>query len=1411
MSLFLFEVSWEVCNKVGGIYTVIRSKLAHAQSYAGDNYFLLGPDLGNNPDFEPAPDDPVFRNLIPSFEAKGLNVRMGYWNVEGRPRAILVSFKNRYEQDKLLFELWQDFGVDSFGGEWEYVEPVLFSTVCGEVIATVFESLSTPQDQAMAHFHEWMCGAGLLYLKKHNPEIATVFTTHATILGRSLSGSSINIYDPKLVIDGEVESKRHHVGAKFSMEKISAREADCFTTVSQITAAETQLILGKAPDVITWNGIDVAGLGETVLKKTNHLERRQQLLHLARTFLQKPLADQTGFWITAGRYEYHNKGYDVILKSLALLDRKLREQADSPSVVMLMMIAAGHKGVSNYSRKYFFNESVEVKSPVGLITHNLYDEQNDPILKACNELGLTNGPENKVHIIFSTAYLDGHDGVFNMPYYELLASCDLSVFPSCYEPWGYTPLESIALRVPTISSDLAGFGKWVQQQFEFTGDAISVLHRAQINDDAVVHACVTVMQRAAALNFDALIGLREQAQRIAIQADWHAFYPYYIQAYELAVNKAVVRVTGALGHADAYSFVSFSDTGFREPRYRTFSVVPQLPKELEGLKEIASNVWYSWHRDAIALFEEMDPLLFEQVEYNPIRMLMTVPNKTLKKLKSQEKYMKQYEAVLKRFKIYMARKRAGSEGISDKQPIAYFSMEYGLTDHLPIFSGGLGILSGDHLKSASDLNIPLIGIGLMYKQGYFTQHFNQKGQQEHIYEMHDFSQMPMSPLLDKSGNEIKIAMDMPGRTLYARIWKVQVGTVTLYLLDSDIEENNPQDREITWKLYGGDRKYRMKQELLLGIGGVKLIADVLHLDPMVYHMNEGHSAFLIFERIHSLMQRGLTFQQASEAVRASNVFTTHTPVPAGNEAFDVDIIKYYLTGMAQKLGIDIQKLLDMGRVNPSDRIFSMTIFALQMSQKANGVSQLHGLVSREMWQHVWPGFAIEDVPIGAVTNGVHLSTWLGNDMKAVLNDGGIQWDTTVNDLDMWQTLKLIPDPLIWFHHQAQKSRLVDLIKKRVKEEYILRGESSELISMICSNWSADTLTIGFARRFAPYKRAHLLFQDIERLQALVKDEERPVQIVIAGKAHPADTMGQKIIESLMQIVRDKGFNGRVVILENYNIELAKVLVQGVDVWLNNPLFKKEASGTSGMKAGINGALNLSVCDGWWYEAFNPQIGFGIFSGAESMDQTHIDQIDHHILMDLLENEVVPYYYEKEAEGVSLKWVTMMKAAIASIAAGFSSMRMVNDYFNEMYSPVAARYQQLKQKQFDQITQLTDWKSYIRSRFMTMQVKELHITGLRGDTIMPSQPIVFEILVDRGKAEFDELSAALIVNPKDSDGIGRPECLAFEKLPVKDNAQLVRFKLTYTAEKQGNFNYGVRIMPVHPLLYYPLEAGVVYWV
>jgi glycogen phosphorylase len=841
------------------------------------------------------------------------------------------------------------------------------------------------------------------------------------------------------------------------------------------------------------------------------------------------------------------------------------------------------------------------------------------------------------------------------------------------------------------------------------------------------------------------------------------------------------------------------------------TVFPIMPSRISRLYELAYNLWWSWHSEARALYRKLDPDLWEEVGHNPVRLLSEAQSQHLEQAANDTAYLEQYDSVLSDFDRYMHPHT--ETWFSQNYPelanrtIAYFSAEFGLHEALPIYSGGLGILSGDHCKEASDLGLPFVGVGFLYPQGYFRQSITRDGVQEASYDKLHFSEAPAIPACDLDGNEIVISVELPGRHIHAKVWKLQVGRITLYLMDTDVAPNAPNDRELSARLYGGDREIRISQEIVLGIGGVRALR-ALGISPAAWHINEGHAAFLNLERCRELVASGLSFNEAHEAVAANSLFTTHTPVPAGNDTFAYDLIDKYFGSYWGQLELSRDQFMDVAREDhgwgPS---YGMTMLALRLTGQHNGVSKLHGAVSRDMWQFLWPGVDADEVPIDFITNGVHTPTWISPEMNALFKRYlSEDWEDHVDESDLWNAITEIPDEELWKTHMQRKKELITYTRRLLKRQHLRLGEGVVQIAEFESMLSPDAFIIGFARRFATYKRATLIFRDPERLRRILNNSDRPVQIIYAGKAHPADGPGKALIEQVYRFSRSDAFRGKVIFLENYDTEMSRYLVSGTDLWLNNPIRPHEASGTSGQKAALNGQPNCSILDGWWAEGYNGKNGWSIGEEREYLEQNVQDEADSLSLYSRLEEEIVPTYYDRGADGIPHRWIAYMKEAIRTCTPAFSMRRMVKEYTTRFYVPDIHESTKIEQNSYAKARILATWKDKVKQAWPGLQ---LYVEGQREGQLSLGEGFDVRAWVHTDKLRPEDLTVELVYGEAINEHAVIQHALSMDYVKRESDGSYL-YKLHLQPPTSGSIAYGVRVLPNHPALASKHEMGLIRW-
>ena len=845
-----------------------------------------------------------------------------------------------------------------------------------------------------------------------------------------------------------------------------------------------------------------------------------------------------------------------------------------------------------------------------------------------------------------------------------------------------------------------------------------------------------------------------------------------------------------------------------DPIWKEVYSQSKLPQSLEVLREMSTNLWWVWNHKGAKLFGKIDPELWKKTEGNPVVLLQNLSFKRIEEILADDELMAEIKKVYKDFRTYIDVKPD-----TTKPSIAYFSMEYGLTNVLKIYSGGLGILAGDYLKEASDNNIDMCAVGFLYRYGYFTQTLSMDGQQIANYEAQNFSSLPLVQVMDEHGEPMVVEVPYPGRKVYANIWKVNVGRIPLYLMDTDIPQNSEWDRSITHQLYGGDWENRMKQEYLLGIGGI-LMLNKLGIKKQVYHCNEGHAALINVQRLVDYIQKdGLSFNQALEVVRASSLYTVHTPVPAGHDYFDEDLFGRYMGEFPNKLGISWQEFIDMGRVNPgSNEKFCMSTFALNTCQEANGVSWLHGKVSQRMFAPIWKGYFPEELHVGYVTNGVHMPTWAATEWKEFFYSRFHKnFYKDQSNQKYWEAIQSMPDEEIWEIRKTLKNKLIKYIKNEYKTTWLKnQGDPAKVVSIL-DKINPNALLIGFARRFATYKRAHLLFTDLNRLAKIVNNEQFPIQFVFSGKAHPADGGGQGLIKHIIEISRRPEFEGKIIFLENYDMRLARHLISGVDVWLNTPTRPLEASGTSGEKAEMNGVLNLSVLDGWWYEGYREGAGWALTDKRTYDNQQYQDQLDAATIYNLLESEVIPTYYAKNSKGYSPDWVQYIKNSMSQIAYDYTMKRMLDDYIDRFYNKLAKRSAVLVKDNFAKAKEIAAWKEEVAAHWDCCEV-----CSFTSDADFAANgPVVgkeasFSLVVDRHELQ-GMIGVEAIITKEDPEKHEPKIVDKYEFKLVKEEGTKMFFELKATPVEAGSQKIGFRMFPKNPNLPHRMDFAFVRWI
>ncbi|MGE3165941.1 MAG: alpha-glucan family phosphorylase [Planctomycetota bacterium] len=1383
-----FEISWEVCNMVGGIHTVLATKAERMRELYGDDYVVIGPWLRTdaNPAFLP---EDVFPGVRDSLAAKGIGVHTGRWNVPGRPRCLLVDFSSTFKSKNEVLEwMWVNYGVDSISGGWDYVEPVLFGYTCGQVIQEFVRTGAVAlQSDIVAQWHEWMVGSGLLYLKKQMPEIAHVFTTHATVMGRAISGSGASLGSALTQTDATERARALGITAKASLEAVLARESDAFTTVSPTTAREAKSFLGRVPDGLLLNALGENFPNPRFTDPDQRQQARSALLRVASAVTGTQYGARDLLLLTSGRYEFINKGIDVVIEALGHLAK--RRSGTDQRVICFFCTPADTVGPDPAVERAL-REGARAKP--GVASHLLRHTKHDPTLNGFAKVGLENRAHDPVHVVFVPIYLDGRDSLFPHGYYELLAAFDLTIFPSHYEPWGYTPLESIGYGIPTVTSDLAGFGQWASTVEVQDPRAAFVLPREHVDRPAAALRLGEHLADFVALAEPERKRIGAAALALSRRARWESFAAFYEQAHDSAIAARRARFhEGMPEFRDRARLLPAAGppleflVGDRDrPHMISFTVHNRIPRELAHLRELSQNLWWSWNPEAEALFRDLDPDQWRLSGHNPVQLLDDLSQRVFDTRAADRDYLARLERVHADFQRYLG------ERVFDNPVVAYFCMEYGVHESLPLYSGGLGILAGDHLKAASDAGIPLVAVGLAYRAGYFRQRLDAQGQQRAETPLTDLKNLPLKRVRDERGEPVTVTLHFPGRDVFISAWVAKVGSVSLYLLDSELDANAPRDRKLTEQLYSGDNEWRLQQEIVLGVGGRTLLRTI-GLKPEVFHLNEGHAAFLVLSRVYELAtHEKLDFAAALEVVRRTSVFTTHTPVAAGHDAFPEEMVRPYFSPYEGTLHATWEQIMGLGR-NPGEGAsgpFSMTLLGLRGASHVNGVSRIHAEVSRRNFAAVAPGYHPSELPIEAITNGVHGPTWVADAVQALLRKS-IGPHAALHSKEACRAASELPDTALREVRLELKRRLLRELRLRVESGGRARGDSPAQRQRILAALDERALVVGFARRFAPYKRATLLFRDPK---ALARITSQPVIFLFAGKAHPSDGLGQQLIRQVYELSRQNEFIGKVILLENYEISLARTLVQGCDVWLNTPTPPLEASGTSGMKAAMNGVLNLSIADGWWAESYDGKNGWVIGGQRICDSREHQDEFDSHDLYQLLETEVLPLYFSGTGPGLPAGWLERSRAAMASTLHRFSAARMIDEYQSKFYVPSAEESSKLRQNEYREARAIGAHKQKLRGAWRDIRISEARVSGIEEDVVHAGDRVSIWASVQHPGLAASDLRIEFVVSEPRDDGWVPSQSVRLDL--GTDHGHASQWQGYFEPSSTGSRGFGIRVVP-----------------
>lgn len=1404
---YIFEVGWEVCNKVGGMHTVLSTKAKTLTKEFKDNYIMIGPDVWKetkeNPEF--IEDKKLFKGWRMYAEQSKLNIRIGRWNIEGEPIVVLIDFSAFIiSKDAILNDFWNEYQLDSVAGHWDFLEPTIFGYAAGKILENFWLYNVSSQDKIVAHFNGWTSGSGILFLKKEIPQIATVFTSHGVTPNATHGHNEPLAKDLcENPVPEEEVSSQYQIKIKYDLEKLLVEKADCYTTVSKTSDQENEKIYHRIADFITPNGFENIYYNSPDALIEKRKKARSILVKVARAVLKREISEDVIFVHTGGRNEFENKGYDVLIDALGELNRKPELKRE---VIAFFIVSSNNS--CGYRQDLEIDRVEPYTEPTtnDYLTHWIFDYDVNPIVKAFVENDLHNKLEDHVKVIYVPTYLNGDDGIFNFSYFDLLSGFDMTIFPSLYESWGYASQESVGLGISTVTSSLSGFGVWIKEHLKHAQNVVKVVDRVNENPKNTIDELTQIMFDFSNLDTNGVAKIREEATEVEQLTSWSNIIPVYYQAYDLAIDKALSRYESyktKLSNTDPIT----EAVAFVEADWRKILITINLPDVLKPLQELTKNLWWSWNYEAYELFAMIDETLWAKHQHNPISMIESLSIGQCQELENDPIFIEKLNRVYQSFTTYMSDKCK-----VNGEKVAYFSMEYGLHDSLKIFSGGLGMLAGDYLKQASDTNVDMIGIGLLYRYGYFNQQISKNGDQINNYYPQKFSHLPIHPIRDSKGDWVKIGIPMPGRTLFAKIWRVDVGRIPLYLLDTDFADNNEGDRKITNSLYGGDWENRLKQEILLGIGGVMAI-NTLNLKPTIYHSNEGHAAFSVIERLKNVMQQNnFSFSQGVEIIRASSLFTTHTPVPAGHDYFSEDMLRVYMSHYPPKLNIKWDTFMNLGRMhdNNAGERFSMSVLAVKLSQEVNAVSKIHGRVTREMFKDLYKGYFTEELHIGYVTNGVHYPTWTHKKWQQLHREYfGENFLNDQSNANHWKKIFSVPDESIWKLRNELRSEMIDFVKIRLAQDMTRRQENPKLLFDAIDNLRSDALTIGFARRFATYKRAHLLFSDLDKLSTLINHPERPVQFIFAGKAHPNDKAGQDLIKRIIEVSRMDQFVGKIIFIENYDMNIAKHLISGCDVWLNTPTRPLEASGTSGEKAIMNGVLNFSVLDGWWAEGYVPGAGWALKEEVTYDNTDFQDLLDAETIYNKIEDEIVPAYYNRNAQNIPEIWLSHVRNTFSMISPSFTMKRQLDDYYDNFYNILMDRTEKMTANNYQLTISIARWKKKMRDVWDSIEVLKVDVPNSEQRPLILGDFFNATVLIDLNTATPNDIGIEVLFAQKANDKIDH----IYKKFDLHCDS-MAGSVATYTCEvpaiNAGVFDYVFRLYAKHENLPHRQDIELVRW-
>lgn len=1406
---FIFEVCWDLGDPAGATQRVLASKAQKMTKIFGDHYVLVVPHLERD-DQRPAcltPDernDPWLAELID----EGWRINAFRWDIPGRPRCLLVDFSNAYRRKKeIVAWLLSQYQVTAGEADWDFLEPVLFGYAAGRVVAA-YNDADEENLEIVAHWHNWHVAAGLLYLKDHCPGVAQVITLHHTVLGRAIADTGENVVTALEKINGDEKAQYLGLHPPYQLEKAAVQQADFVSTPSAVTAGEILFFHDRRVSLITPNALP----DDYPPERTNHHDHRtkmrETLYRVAEAMIAAPLErDRTLLLLSSGSYDYINKGLNLILDAMPHLEEHLKK-GDHRVILFLMTpsrILHANRQVVNA-----LNGTAPLKKPKR-ITHDLYHLEDDPIQLHLNRLEIRNQPEDHIKVIFVPAELNGDDGVFNHSYTDLLPAFDLTLFPAHYQTWGFGPMESLANGVPTLSSDLSGFGNWVSDAYP-KHRFCHIMPRTTADYEQATAELAGFCALFVAASPEQRRAWSEEARKLAANFHWTLHIRNYLEAYHEAMTSRDRRYHGHGRRKkepsplyDGAAMGTLVSSG--PPIMKPFTVLNLLPAALRRLRELAYNLWWSWHPQAAQLFADLDLEAWHESGHNPVELLDSVPQEKLNDLAQDPVFLERLDTILEQFDAYHTQRNG------PKQPeVAFISYQYTLHECLPLFFSSAGTFAGDYLKTAGDLDFPLVALGLAFHHGTPSQRFDLQGNFHSEFRESDFTSQPIRPLKHRDGSLFTIRIAFPGRRLTLQVWRVEIGAVSLYLLDSDHPDNSDLDRLITQHCNPPDAETRLQQCMILGIGS-RLLLQELGIKPKLWHLNDCHGAFVSFSRAAQLVHNeNLPFEAAMAFIRETTMMTvfhagaeeeTHQGV-----VFEEDTIRPYFNLYRHTLAVSWQQITALG-AQPGPRRrgrFSLNLLGIRSAARLSAKNRSHRAQIQQKLQPLAAGFHAAELPIAQVTEAIHPTSWITPDLRDALNKTlGADWALRrPSEVPFNQVLEM-PEKDLRRARLKAKARLLHEVRRHLEHTWHHRRDSPSLLTKIIGTMRDDALIIGFTHHLALSPRANLLFRDPTHLARLLNGEDRPVIVLFASHILPGThehdddneserKQAEKLVKAMFHLSRREEFLGRLIFLENFDLFLNRMLVQGCDLWLNAPSHPGNYDMLSGIMAAANGALNLSVPDGWWVEADNGQNGWTIGKNLPVANRDYRDEFDSQHLYLLLEQNLIPLYFHDCLIGPSHEWLERSRRAIAQVIDNFSSHRLMREYNRRFYQDVFARRGALEQDSYEACQERARRRELYLAGWQRLAVLETSVEGLREESVCHGMDVHVEVHLRHENLPANMLRVEFVTGVRDHAGHQLSELIVHQLKLADDQGGESFWRGIYVPTRNGPKAYGIRVIP-----------------